>query len=288
MKSKVIENNNLFLEISPEMGASIINFRDKRKNLDIFRPFPKGKKISKYNSYFTGYFPTIPYFGAIQKKSFLKQNKYISLPRTHKFESDTIHGEGWINKWKIINLNQNSLELFFKHNGKNSYPFAYKATQKFKLVKNSLIISITIENIDKYSFECGIGFHPWFYISKNSKLYSNSFNYLKEKKKNKFIKSTLIKNKCLDLNKIKIDETFLNWKGKSKLIINNNVSILIKNKKNIGNLHVYTPPNENFFCVEPVTNFRDAYYIKKLGYDYHCLKLYIQRKNIKQLLNLKF
>ena len=52
------------------MGASIINFIEKKKKINIFRPFNNNKKINKYNSYFTGYFATVPYFGAIRKKSF--------------------------------------------------------------------------------------------------------------------------------------------------------------------------------------------------------------------------
>jgi len=287
MKSNIIESKDLFLEIAPEMGASIINFKDKKKNIDIFRPFPKKKKFSRYNSYFSGYFATVPYFGAIQKNSFLKKNKYISLPRTHILEPDTIHGEGWVSKWKINKITKDSLELTFRHDGKKSYPYAYRATQLFKLFKNKLIISITIENLDKSSFECGIGFHPWFFISKFSKLYSDSFDHLKEKKNNIYMQSKMTKNKYLDLNKYKIDETFLNWKGKAKLVINKNVSLLIKNKKNIGNLHVYTPPKENFFCVEPVTNFRDAFYIKKLGYNHHHLKTLYPKKNFQAILEFE-
>ena len=38
-------------------------------------------------------------------------------------------------------------------------------------------------------------------------------------------------------------------------------SIIIQNKKNVDNLHVYSPPKEIFF-IEPLTNYRDAYYIK--------------------------
>ena len=114
MKSTVIENKNLFLEIVPEMGASIINFKDKRKNSDIFRPFPNSKKLSKYNSYFTGYFATVPYFGAIQKNSFYKQNKYTALPRKHILEPDTIH---ILSKGKIIKTGDKSLAQLLEQKG---------------------------------------------------------------------------------------------------------------------------------------------------------------------------
>ena len=281
MTSIIIQNKFLYLELSAEMGASVIKFFDKRKKIDIFRPFPKKKRISKYNSYFTGYFATAPYFGAIQKKSFFFKNKYISLPKTHIFEPYTIHGEGWVNKWKILKLNQNSVELVFKHNGKNSFPYSYKVKQLFKLSNNSLSISISLENMDKNNFDCGIGFHPWFNLSKNSKIYSNNFLFLKKKKDNTFSKKKFIKKNYIDLNKYKTDTTFLNWIGKSKLTINKNLSINIKNKKNVSNLHVYSPAKKNFFCIEPVTNYRDAYYIKKLGSQFHGLKNLKPKKTFK-------
>ena len=49
-----LQNKNLFLEISPEMGASITKFCDRKKNKDIFRPFPKTKKLQKITAIFQG------------------------------------------------------------------------------------------------------------------------------------------------------------------------------------------------------------------------------------------
>ena len=82
------------------MGASVISFIEKNKNINIFRPYDARKKINKYNSYFSGYFVTVPYFGSIRKKTFYDYNncKYISLKKNHILEPETIHGEGWINK----------------------------------------------------------------------------------------------------------------------------------------------------------------------------------------------
>jgi len=94
---------------------------------------------------------------------------------------------------------------------------------------------------------------------------------LEKQKSNNFNKTKYSNKKFLDLNKNKIDKTFLNWNGKSKLIINNDVSLNIINGKNIKNLHVYSPPKEDFFCIEPVTNITDAYYLKKMGRKDHGL-----------------
>ena len=80
MPLKKIQNKKLLLEISPEMGCSITKFIDLEKEKEIFRTFPKQKKINKYNCYFSGYFATVPYFGAIHKKTFFYKDKYINLP----------------------------------------------------------------------------------------------------------------------------------------------------------------------------------------------------------------
>ena len=142
----------------------------------------------------------------------------------------TIHGEGWVNKWRLVKSSNSSLTLEFKHNGKKSFPYKYSVSQMFKIKKESLEIRIRIKNLDSENFNCGIGFHPWFSLSKDSKIYSNSFNYLYSRK-NKFAIKRLIKTKVLDINKTKIDETFLNWNGKSKLILNKDIHIEIRNKK---------------------------------------------------------
>ena len=51
--------------------------------------------------------------------------------------------------------------------------------------------------------------------------------------------------------------------------------------KNLKHLVVFTPPKSNFFCIEPVTNYRDAYYIKKLGSQFHGLKNLKPKKTFK-------
>ena len=262
-----LQNKNLFLEISPEMGASITKFCDRKKNKDIFRPFPKTKKITKNNCYFSGYFATVPYFGVIHKDTFFYNNKYIKLSRTHPLEPDTIHGEGWVKKWKVKKQTKTSAELIYVHQGKSSFPHKYQACQKFSLNKTSLNISIRLTNLDHLPFDCGIGFHPWFNISAESKIFLNNFSYI-ENIKNNFKQKKLTSAKLLNLNKHKIDKTFLKWNGKSKLVLNKDISLEVINKKNLNNLHVYTPPKENFFCIEPVTNIGDAFQIKKYSKEY--------------------
>ena len=84
-------------------------------------------------------------------------------------------------------------------------------------------------------------------------------------KNNSYKTKKLLKNKSLfNFNKINIDETFINWNGRTKLVLDKSLKVFIINKKNVKNLHIYSPKNENFFCVEPVTNLRDSYYFKKI------------------------
>ena len=282
-----LDNDKLFLQISPEMGASITKFKNVTSGEDIFRPLSNKKKIIKKNCYFSGYFATVPYFGAISKKTFLYKKKYVSLSKTHPLEPDTIHGEGWVNKWKVKSKSKISTELIYNHHGKKGFPFKYRVNQEFVLKNKSLFINISIINADKDSFDCGIGFHPWFNISKFSGIYSNNFTYIKEYPKKVFKKKLFSRNKFLDLNKFKIDKTFIDWNGKAKLVINKDTIIEIKNKKNINNLHVYSPPNENFFCIEPVTNIGDAYMIKKYSKIYQGLKVLKPNKKFEAKVEFK-
>ena len=159
------------------------------------------------------------------------------------------------------------------HKGEHNFPFKYSAIQKYTLSKNSLIINIKIKNIDIFPFDVGIGFHPWFKISKKSELFSNTFNYI-DYKNNKFKTKNYFKKKTnsILLYKNKIDRSFIGWNGKSKLIINKNISINITNKKNVNKIHIYSPKNKDFFCIEPTTNIDDAFNLKKNGSKSHGLK----------------
>ena len=120
----------------------------------------------------------------------------------------------------------------------------------------------------------------------SQKFSSNNFSYI-ENNKNNFKQKKLTTAKLLNLNKYKIDKTFLNWNGKAKLILNKDISLEIINKKNINNLHVYTPPKENFFCIEPVTNVGDAFQIKKNSKEYTGLKNLKKNKNFESSVEFK-
>ena len=52
MSQKILENKKLLLEVSPNMGASILRFIDKENKKNIFRSFPVKKRQGKYNCYF--------------------------------------------------------------------------------------------------------------------------------------------------------------------------------------------------------------------------------------------
>ena len=58
-------------------------------------------------------------------------------------------------------------------------------------------------------------------------------------------------------------------------------------KKNIKNLHVYSPPKENFFCIEPVSNVRDAYLVKKNSKLYNGLKIIKPKKSFEAAVEFK-
>ena len=89
------------------------------------------------------------------------------------------------------------------------------------------------------------------------------------------------------MNKFKVDSTFINWNGKSKLILSDDIKIEIINRKNINNLHVYSPPKENFFCIEPVTNIVDSFKITKHSNQYTGLKKIEKNKKFEASVEFK-
>ena len=107
-----------------------------------------------------------------------------------------------------------------------------------------------------------------------------------EQQKN-FDKRVLTKKKFLDLNKYKIDETFLKWSGSSRVQINKNTFLIINNIKNVDNLHIYSPIKEDFFCIEPVTNIRDSFYFKKFSKIRHGLKKIEKGKEFEAAIEFK-
>ena len=267
----ILENEILYVEINPILGGSIKNFFIKNKNIKIPVFREASNKIRKKDDVLlNSFFSLIPFSGRIGNALLKFKSKTYNLKKNFKGELSALHGDGWQNPWIVKNLEKNCVIMKLSAKNKN-WPFKYSGHLIIKINNNELKISLEIKNLDIKSMPCGLGLHPWFDMTANASLQMNAKKFWIVGKDNLFKKvSNLSKNIDFSRGKKLINTNLVNgfseWNGFATIVWpEKKLSLNIESSKNLKHLIVYTPYNENFFCIEPVSHSVDAFNLYAKG-----------------------
>lgn len=225
-------------------------------------------------------FAMFPFVGRIDNGEFSWRDEvgsYIhhKLPANMPPEPHAIHGHAWQKPWLIQHQNDKSLTLSYEHHqGEEDWPWAYKAVQRFALTKLGLQVELGIQNNGNSPMPAGMGWHPYF------------ANYTRSAKLLAHLDKAWLKNEKKPVNQVSpLDKFGLSMKfpyeGETldcafSLPLNRDVKKQIANiihpkyvayliaDSSIQHMVIYAPENEDFFCIEPVTqtpnavNFQEA------------------------------
>ena len=267
-------DNTLSLGLNLQGGSiSYFNFRNKNKKYDILRSEKKNKR--NFNIIKTAGFPLTPFCNRINKNVFTYKNKKYYLKNNTKMGKYYLHGDGWLNKWKIINKNKNSIQLTYINKKSKNTPYNYISNQELILNKNSLKISLSVQNLDNCDLPFGLGFHPYFPKNKLTLLKAKSKHYWIEDKDYIPTKAKPTPKK-LNFNNFNIlpstwtNNCFDNWDSSAKIVWpDKKLMLSINTSKNCKFffLHVSSKKFEksfknDYFCFEPMTHLVNAHNYK--------------------------
>ena len=274
-----ITNNNESLRLGVNLqGGSIsyFNFKNKsnKKKIDLLRP---EKKISKkFNIIKTSGFALTPFCNRVNKNSFEYKGKKYFLQNNTNLGKYYLHGDGWLNKWKIKKITKNSIKIFYKKNLSYDSPYSYLSNLQLILSKNSLKINLSVKNLNQISLPFGLGFHPYFPKNKFTLLKAKSDTHWKEDKN--YIPNRIVKNsKKMNFNIPNVlpnswtNNCFNNWNSKAKILWpDKKIMLNIDTSKNCKFffLHVSSKKFEknfknDYFCFEPMTHAVNAHNMKE-------------------------
>ena len=72
-----------------------------------------------------------------------------------------LHGQGWLNPWKVESSDSKSALLTYHHE-QSEWPWAYESTQLFRLDEAGFSVLLTCLNKSSEPMPCGLGLHPYF------------------------------------------------------------------------------------------------------------------------------
>ena len=151
--------------ITPEVGGSIASFRTESgaRTIDWLRPASE-EGLAARNPLAMGSFPLIPFCNRIRNGHASFDGRDIRFPPNHPSENSPhpLHGIGWLLPWHVASAAQDEVRLVLKVPASSAWPWAFTATQRYRLSPSRLDVEIAVTNDDDADMPAGIGHHPYF------------------------------------------------------------------------------------------------------------------------------
>ena len=111
-------------------------------------------------------FPMLPFCSRIHEGRFNFAGQDVELARNFLPEPHTIHGFGWQAHWHLHSMSETACTLKFHHDQSvgeaTGWPWLFSAEQRFELVEQGLLVTVTLENQSDGVMPAGMGLHPYF------------------------------------------------------------------------------------------------------------------------------
>jgi len=249
----------LELVLSPTTGGSIARFEhsDGGRAVSILRGCP----ASPSHALESGSFPLVPYVNRIRDGQFTFRGQTIRLAANMAGDPSPLHGQGWLNPWRVAAESQDEATLEFKH-AAGEWPWAYVAQQRFKLDESSLEIALSCRNLSADPMPCGLGQHPYFECSDKTRIRTSVEDVW------------TIDDQVLPVDRIAatgrydlsdravcglgLDHGFGGWGGNARVSDPAWPFELAMSSLNAAFFQLYSPENGGIFVIEPVTHANAA------------------------------
>ena len=208
-------------------------------------------------------FPLVPFSNRIRDGKFSFQGKAVTLPLNFGDHPHVIHGHGWQNGWSVENRSITSLELSYQHNA-DDWPWSYGARQVFSLTETALTIEISVANSSDSDMPVGLGLHPYFPRTPGATITADVQQMWQVDEEVMPLELVTVEAPAdprsgLDVNSVVLDNGFTGWDGRAEISWpERDRKLVMTASGQMDQLVIFTPPGEDFFCVEPVSHGTDA------------------------------
>lgn len=250
----VLKAHGWEVEIASHIGASIT--RCAYKGQDVLRPVTK----ADFTAEDTGCFPLVPFSNRIENGTFEFDSVDVKLPANVKGQAHPLHGFGWQAQWDIVTVTPASCELSFDYAG-GDWPWPFQARYVFGITEQGFMQTLSLQNRSDVLMPVGLGFHPYFFGNQDTKLQFNSKGIWRADNTvlpTKFENTDLFE-RARSVVSSNYDNCFSGWDGNAQITWpNQNYRLQMSANANCNHAVLYSPPNEKFFCLEPVTHMNNA------------------------------
>lgn len=245
------------LVLTPEAGASIARFDWRGQAL--FRP------VCGPSIFDAACFALVPFSNRIAFGRFPAGDATVQLAPNFP-QSDhphTLHGFGWQLPWSVEERGTGHARLRHEY-AAAEWPWSYAAEQYFTLSEDGLSHALRLWNLSDKPMPAGLGFHPYFERTSRTVYHGyhrGEWHTAPDGLPVKLQASASAVDwwRGEPVGSRNVDTVYTGRTGPLSVIWPERETMLrIVPCNMLGFTTVYTPPDQNFFCVEPVSHSTDA------------------------------
>lgn len=215
-------------------------------------------------------FPLVPFSNRIRDGRFTFRGRAVTLPLNQLPQPHAEHGHGWQAAWAVVAADGGSVTLQYDHPA-DAWPFPYRARQDIVLTEDQLQITLSVENRGAEAMPVGLGLHPYFPATRACALTAAvdaMWATDPEVMPTRLVSADrrLGRTDGLPLATTPLDNAFTGWRRSAMIAWPERGARLALNADApLDFLVVYSPPGEDFCCVEPVSHCTDAFNLAVQG-----------------------
>jgi len=252
------------LQVSPQAGGGIVRFwhEDSRGLRDWLRPVSQAA-LAKQQGRAMGSYPLVPYCNRIREGRFTFQGRAVQLPLNALPMRHSLHGQGWQVAWQVIAATDEQLTLEYQHQA-DAWPWDYQVRQSFSLGRQSLQITLQLENRGDDPMPAGLGIHPYFIRTPQTRVLAEVDKiWLTDEEIMPLERVTpdpaRNPKQGIWVDQVALDNNYTGWQGLARIHWPEwGAEMTLSADSPFDYLVIYSPAEQPIVCVEPVSHTTDA------------------------------
>jgi aldose 1-epimerase len=249
----------LTCDIEPELGGCVAGLW--HAGVPVLRSTPAERLSTARQS---GCYALVPFSNRIAHAKLQWQGTLYPLVRNNGEEPHAIHGVGWQRPWTWLDGNERFALLSYEHRPDGSWPFAFDASQSFRLGPDALELTLSLTNQSQQPAPVGLGWHPFFVKREGARLAfdaSGRWEMGADKLPTQRAPSLGIH---AEVARLDVDHCFDGWDGRAVL---RDGQFEIRLSSSLSLLVVFTTPSQGSIAIEPVSHVNNALALVAQGAD---------------------
>jgi aldose 1-epimerase len=258
----LLANGAMEVELWPELAGAVARMRYLAGGapIDVLRPTAP---LAAYSPRDLACWALLPYSNRLRDGRLEHAGMRYRLPINHQGFLHAQHGVAWIRPWQVEHAGAGAASLLLAHAGDADWPFAFEARLDYRLLDDGLEIVTSLRSLADVAVPAGLGQHPYLHRPPGTRLLARVGGVWRcDHESLPIAREPLPPEWNLPagcgLDGVAIDNCFDGFAGEAWLLLADGARVQVQADASCRHLIVYSPIDQPFVCIEPVTHMPDA------------------------------